>query len=38
MEEGRKNFDVDLMSYFVDDEKLMNLFLGYIVVVLRIKK
>lgn len=37
VEEGRKASDQDTMSYFVDDENSMNLFMGYSVAARRLK-
>lgn len=38
VEQGRKNSDQDAMSYFVDDENSMNLFMGYAVAGERLRK
>lgn len=38
VEQGRKNSDSDPMSYFVDDENSVNLFLGYAVAGERVRK
>ena len=38
VEQGRTNSDKDPMSYFVDDENSVNLFLGYAVAGERVKK
>lgn len=38
VEEGRKNSDADPKSYFIDDEKSINLFLGYTVAARRMQK
>lgn len=38
VEQGRKNSDLNPMSYFVDDENSVNLFLGYSVAGERVRK